>query len=109
MKRTPLALTAVILLVVLGAAVHAASTVRGKLLREVEGRGYPVAGIMLHLIRPKGAPLTTYSGSEGLFYFYNVTPGEYTLEVVVSSTDVRKFGIHVEGQPYTDIAPITIR
>jgi hypothetical protein len=100
---------AAMILVVFTLDVNAASTVRGKVYRQADGRSYAVPGVQVALQPSQGVPKRAYSAADGMFYFYNVAPGTYTLEVIVSKEDVRHFTIRVDEQPYTDIAPIRLR
>ena len=86
--------------------VYAASTVRGKLYREANGRTYPASGVSVRLRDAQGSTRTASSSSDGFFYFYNVSTGSYTLEVLGPGT--RSYSIQVDQRAYTDIAPIQV-
>ena len=86
--------------------VYAASTVRGRLYREANGRTYPASGVSVRLRDAQGSTRTASSSSNGFFYFYNVSNGSYRLEVVGPGT--RTYSIQVDRRAYTDIAPIQV-
>ncbi len=108
MKTSVLSIVAAMLLWLLAADVNAASTVRGKLIREGNGRTYAVPGILVRLVSPKGVARTTYSASDGMFYFYNIAAGPHTLELHTADKKVQSYKVRVEERPYTDIAPIRV-
>jgi hypothetical protein len=88
----------------------AASTVRGKLFRQNSaGQSYGAAGIPVRLVdQGRGPSARSYSGSDGMFYIYNVPPGNYTLEVFTNDKQPLRYSIRVLDKPYTDIAPIRV-
>ena len=108
MKRRRLLTTVAIAMLLIAGVAAAASTVRGKLYREGSGGSYAASGIMLRLLDAKGGVRTTYSASDGMFYFYNVAPGAYTLEIRATDGDLRTYNVHVATEPYTDLAPIPV-
>ena len=105
MKRS-LLLAGVIVLLLLTVDLLAASTVRGRLYREANGRTYPAQGVTVRLRDGHGSIRSASSSSDGFFYFYNVASGFYTLEVLGSGT--RSYSIRVAERNYTDIAPIQV-
>ena len=105
MKRTSL-LVGMAVLLLFTIEVLAASTVRGRLVREANGRTYPAAGVSVRLRDAQGAMRTSSSSSDGFFYFYNVSTGAYTLDVLGAGT--QSYSIRVEQREYTDIAPIQV-
>lgn len=94
--------------------------VRGMLFRpgqptsqRPDGR-YPAGGIQLTLFNQRmGRSSPAYSGSDGMYYFYNVPAGDYTLEVWLAVQQATPYGIRVlpstPQRPFTDIAPIAVR
>ena len=105
MKRSSL-LVGLLVLLLLSADVLAASTVRGRLYREANGRTYPAQGVNVRLRDASGSTRSASSSSDGFFYFYNVTSGAYSLEVVGAGT--QSYSIRVDEREYTDIAPIQV-
>ena len=105
MKRSSL-LVGLIVLLLLSVDVLAASTVRGRLYREANGRTYPAQGVSVRLRDASGSTRSASSSSDGFFYFYNVASGAYSLEVLGSGT--QSYSIRVEERDYTDIAPIQV-
>lgn len=97
-------LTVVLLLTV---DLYAASTVRGKLYRQTNGRTYSASGVGVRLQDSRGATRTASSASNGFFYFYNVPTGSYTLEVLIGPPP-QSYAVRVDSRPYTDIAPIEV-
>jgi hypothetical protein len=92
----------------LATQVDAASTVRGKLIRENSSRSSAAPGLLVRLVSAKGVARTTYSASDGMFYFYNIPAGPHTLLVHDSDKQVQTYQIKVEDRPFTDIAPIRV-
>jgi len=105
MKRSSL-LVGLTILMLLSVDVLAASTVRGRLYRQTNGRTYPAQGVNVRLQDTQGSTRTASSSSDGFFYFYNVSSGSYTLEVLGQGT--QSFSIRVDERDYTDIAPIQV-
>ncbi len=99
-------LVGLIVLLLLSVDLLAASTVRGRLYREANGRTYPAQGVSVQLRDANGSTRSASSSSDGFFYFYNVASGAYSLEVLGSGT--RSYSIRVEERDYTDIAPIQV-
>jgi hypothetical protein len=110
-SRTLIAmLTAMALLIGSVSAARTDTIVRGKLYRVGSGgTEIPAAGIGVSLNNPqRGASATAYSGSDGLYYIYNVPPGRYVLEVRISKSEILKYDIEAKDQKYTDIGPIRV-
>jgi hypothetical protein len=105
MKPSSLLMALTVLLLVT-VEVYAASTVRGRLYREANGRSYPAAGVSVRLLDSQGTARAATSSSDGFFYFYNITTGSYTLEVLGQGT--QSYSIRVDERDYTDIAPIQV-
>jgi hypothetical protein len=83
-----------------------AGTVRGKL----ERRGYAAehVGVTLYNQR-EGRSSYAYTGSDGMYYLYNVPPGTYYLEIWIQpDREPLRYEVQVYSQPLTDIAPIVI-
>jgi len=92
------------------AASSASTIVRGKLYRlSRQNNQTPVAGIGVRLNHAQRGPSAiAYSGSDGLYYLYNVPPGKYVLEVLVPNSQPLKYNVEAKEQKYTDIAPIRV-
>lgn len=88
------------------------STVRGQLYRRApNGQAYFAAGIAVRLNHPQYGPSAfAYSGGDGMYYLQNVPPGQFTLEVWLTSRpeDVMRFNVQVNGQPTVDVPPIQV-
>jgi hypothetical protein len=104
MKRSSLLAGLIVLLLLTD--LLAASTVRGRLYRETNGRTYPAQGVTVRLRDGQGSVLSASSSSDGFFYFYNVASGFYTLEV--RGSGAQSYSIRVDERNYTDIAPIQV-
>jgi len=102
--------TAVALILAALVTVHAlaaASTVRGQIYRMVNGKRVGANGIAVRLNHPQRGPSSlVYTNNDGMYFLYNIPPGQYTLEVTITQKNVKKFQITVENKAYTDIAPI---
>lgn len=94
------------------AALAAAGTVRGQLFRVApNGARYPATGVPVTISSPStGRSAPAYSGSDGMYYLFNIPPGGFNLEVWVwgPSAQPLVFGMQVLNQPVTDIAPIQV-
>ena len=84
------------------------TTVRGRVQRQ----GRPAARVRITLA-PSNAPNNAspaYTGTDGMYYFRNVTYGRYVLEVWnAQGRSVQRFSIQVASQPFTDINAISIQ
>jgi len=104
-----------ILLFVFGMSVAvnaSAGAVRGQLLRVAPNGGrYPAAGVAVTVFRGDlGRSGAAYTGYDGMYYLYNIPPGNYTLEIWTGAQmPSATYNIIVYNQPMTDIAPIVIR
>ncbi len=97
--------------IVLMFAVFAdAGTIRGRLVRRSGQGDYPAKGIQVTVFRSQmGKSSPTYSGTDGMYYLYNIPEGTYTLQVwVYPNAAPLTFTITVDGQQFTDIAPIIV-
>jgi hypothetical protein len=83
-----------------------ADNVRGQLVRG----NNPVAGVSVNLVGPSGQSGTAYSGRDGMYYFFNIAPGNYRLQVWdLPKGPALEFEITVYRQQWTDIRPIQLR
>lgn len=101
-----------LLLTFVGAASAQGATVRGRLdRRDGQGRLYPATYISVTLNSPTmGRSSPTYTGADGMYYLYNVPPGNYLLEIWPSpGKPPITYKISVYDQPYVDINPILIQ
>lgn len=106
-RRFAIALAFMVLGFVTAQALAAASTVRGQIYRMVNGKRVGANGIAVRLNHPQRGPSSAvYTNSEGMYFLYNIPPGQYTLEVTITQKNIKKYQITVENKPYTDIAPI---
>jgi hypothetical protein len=81
-----------------------AGVVRGRLVRN----GYPAPHIGVSLYNQYiGSSSVAYTDREGMYYLYNVPPGEYFLQIWISNQPL-VYKIVVYNQPYTDIPPIGV-
>jgi len=87
----------------LKSTVALAQTVRGRIVRNGQFGHYPVAGIQVTLDRRVAA----VTGSDGMYYFGNVPPGRYTLEVWLGPGQAIALYIDVAPDP-TDVVPIVV-
>jgi hypothetical protein len=87
-----------------------AGTVRGMLIRRGgDGKQYAAPYVKVSLNnQERGRSALAYSGTDGMYYLYNVPAGEYHLEIWLSPTEVKRYKISVSDEPYTDIAEIPI-
>lgn len=91
--------------------------VRGYLYRVGPQGPMPAPGITVRLRHPRygvSAQAQTAGGAQkdggGMYYFYNVAPGDYALDVVVSAKEIYQLTIvRVPNQPITDVPPIAVR
>ena len=87
-----------------------AATVRGRVFRQAPSGSYPAPYVKLTLYaQGRGRSAPVYSGGDGTYYFYNISPGQYTLEVWIDPSRSMNFNLRVLSQPYTDVGPIYIR
>jgi hypothetical protein len=97
---------AVLLVAVLTMQEALAQTVRGRVMRRTPYGSTPAVTVPVELIRA-GRTSTIYTDRQGLYYFYNVTPGSY--RIAVKGTNPRlQVQINVTRSPYTNVPTITI-
>lgn len=97
-----------VLLFVAQASAYA-GTVRGMLLRrDGYGKQYAAPYVKVSLNnQARGRSALAYSGTDGMYYLYNVPPGDYLLEIW-TPTKLLRYKISVSNERYTDIAQIQI-
>lgn len=102
----------VICFTVLAAAESAAGNVRGLLLRRGPQGNYPAEGIAVTVYAQQmGRSRPGFSGSDGMYYLYNVPAGPYYLEVWAHGfgNPPIVFQIFVDDRrQFTDVAPLTV-
>ena len=97
------------LFITITVSAHAA-TVRGRLDRSNGyGGSYQVAYVMVTLYNDRlGRSAPAYTGTDGMYYLYNVPPDDYFLEVwLYPGRPPLRYSIQVRD-PYTDIPPILL-
>jgi hypothetical protein len=78
-------------------------TVRGRLVRVGPVGAYPAINVAVSI----GTGPPTVTGFDGMYYFYNVFPGSYPLNVWLGGPTPMQFPIYVH-YPYTDIPQLQI-
>jgi hypothetical protein len=84
-----------------------AAMVRGRVQRDM----YPVPYVSVTLISSNpalGRSAPSVTGPDGMYYLYNVPPGQYILELWLGGPSPVRYPINVR-EPYTDIPPIAIQ
>ena len=96
----------VILLLFPGTGFGAAN-IRGRIVHAGSTGDFPVPGVQVRVFRQDiGWSAPTFTGSDGMYYLYNIPPGQFQLCVGPQSSPC--FTIQVPMQGWTDIAPIRI-
>jgi hypothetical protein len=107
-RRTAPILGIVLSIVFICSAVGAANaaTVRGRLLHQ---NGYPAAGVAVTVYnQTMGRSSPAFAGADGMYYLYNIPPGNYYLEVwIYPNSPPVVYQIQV-AEPYTDIPPTSV-
>jgi|GEM_PF-785078 len=112
-KRTNfiIVFTIIILLFFFTSIVYSA-TLQGKLNRFGSHGILPASfvPVTLHSIPDKKILRTVISGSDGMYYFNNIVPGDYILKIWVMGFRNKSlnYKVHVFEQEYTNIKPIVI-
>jgi hypothetical protein len=89
------------------ASLAGAATVRGRLVHQ---KGGPAAGIQVTVSSPsQGRSEPGRSGSDGIYYLYNIKPGKCYLEVWIDpGKPPTVYQIQVTDKPYTDVPQVTV-
>lgn len=94
------------------ALVRGGSTIRGRLVRIApNGQQYPAPRIGVRVYQPNLGPSAfSYTGDDGMYYIPGIPPGQYQLQVWITSKieNALLFAINVLPQQFTDIAPIRV-
>ncbi len=100
-----------------GSLVHAqqitTTTVRGQLLwngwNQIGApQSYPAPGVQVTLFNQAvGRSWPAVTGNDGMYYFYNIPLGDYSLEVWISNPPIA-FPFRISGFPYHDLPRIPI-
>lgn len=86
-----------------------AATIRGRLDRVSTFGAYPATGIAVTVSSPSaGRSYPAFTDNYGFYYLYNIPPGNYNLEVWVT-TPPRVWTIQVPPVPQFDIAPLMVQ
>ena len=110
-----------LILVILGLSlmfvvnVHSQVMVRGRVVRNSPNGPYPVAGVPVTIKNPATRVRSnpSYTGTDGMYYLYNVVPGDYVLEFWFSGFNIPPLVYQTRVAPSQpgrsfDIAPITL-
>lgn len=112
MKRVLHVAVFVLCFTLLAAAESIAGNVRGQLLRRGPQGIYPASGIAVTVYTQlKGRSQPSYSGSDGMYYLYNIPAGRYFLEIWAHGFGNRPVVFEIvvnDQQPFTDVAPVTV-
>ena len=94
----------------LAARLAYGGNVEGRLnYRGSSGAISPAPHIQVNLVESvQKRSSSTFTGFDGMYYFFNVPPGQYTLEIRASGNKPLNYKITVRDQPSTRIAPILI-
>jgi hypothetical protein len=84
--------------------------VRGRIDHQGPKGLYTASNVMVTIgLRTGWRSLPAYTGVDGMYYFYNVQPGDYILEIWGPGNKlIQGYSIRVLNQPYTDIRAIVI-
>jgi hypothetical protein len=85
---------------------HAAATIRGKLVHDKDKSA--AAGYRVTVMKDKARTTPARVGPDGMYYIYNVLPGEYQLEIWVPNTAAPVVYKIQVVEPYTDVPQIAV-
>jgi hypothetical protein len=83
-----------------------ATTVRGMLVRPDRSAAAYLAVTIWN--QAQGRSSYAYTGTDGMYYIYNVPPGTYVLEIWLNNNNAIRYTIQVPNQPMFDISPIVV-
>ncbi len=102
----------IITLLFLSTSIIYSATLQGKLNRFGSNGILPASfvSVTLHSIPDKKILRTVNSGSDGMYYFNNIVPGDYILKIWVRGFRNKSlnYKVHVFEREYTNIKPIVI-
>jgi hypothetical protein len=82
------------------------TTVRGQLLKNGQ---FPAAGIKVTLNHPTfGRSTASLTGSDGMYYLYNVPFGDYFLEVWLPNQQPSVYPMRIFTAPYCDLPRLPV-
>jgi hypothetical protein len=86
----------------------AATDIRGRVeaLNRYSPNPFPVRGARVELMDARGQRVVaaSYAGQDGMFFFSNISPGNYAIRV-----NDKYFPVMVQAVPRQDIAPVRLR
>ena len=107
MKRLAMSrVVAAMVLLALPVAAQAAATVRGKLVHT--GDKSAAAGYRVTVVNEKGRTSPARVGQDGMYYIYNVLPGQCQLEIWVPKTAAPVVYKIQVVEPYTDVPQLAV-
>ena len=93
--------------IISGLSICRAATVRGQLA--CNNRPYPAAGVAVTVFSTfYGRSTPSRTGTDGMYYLYNVPPGIYTLEVWINPNAPLQFQIQVYNVMFSDVASLPL-
>lgn len=83
-----------------------AATIRGRLIHQ---NGYPAGGLAVTVYNSStGRSSPAYTGTDGMYYIYNVPAGPYYLEVwIYPGRPPVVYQVQI-GEPYTDLPQVGV-
>lgn len=90
---------------------QATTTVRGQICRVYKDGPRGVNGVAVRLTHPRYGPSAfAYSGTDGMYYLYNVPLDLFVLEVwpTPREQDVRRYKQGVTDRPFHNVPPICV-
>lgn len=110
MRRVLTILALAMMALALDANPVRSQTVRGKIERSGPSGIYPAAHLQVILSSRDGRNASrAYTGIDGMYYFYNVPPGQYTLQISTPGGRPTSALVRVSPGRLTDVPVIKIR
>lgn len=113
-RKCTLSLILISALLLISAGFAEAQTVRGKIQWQTDDGVRPAGRLHVQLCYPEdhanaGACSSAYTGSDGMYYFHEVKPGQYVLRIRKGrDQEWQSYKIEVSQEEYVDINPITL-